>query len=137
MKNYIIMGLTLVSLSACATISPELRAKLDAISNEPTPKCTGELCTEMWSRAQIWVSKNAAMKLQIATDSVLQTFNPGTNPVYQMTVTKEALGSGNYRIEMDLRCGNIFGCGTNPQDVANMFYHYVNTGEDLAKEFHG
>lgn len=134
MKKIIVSMLAVISFSGCATMSPETRAKLDSIASEPAPTCSGQLCQEMWSRAQIWITKNAAMKLQIATDSVLQTFGPGTNPFYQMTATKEALGEGKYRIQMDLACGNIFGCMSKSEDVKNIFHHYVTTGEDFAKD---
>lgn len=133
--NIVVVVAVSIGMSGCATMSPEIRAKLDSISNEPTPTCSGELCQEMWSRAQIWIAQNARMKIQIATDSVLQTYNPNNDPVYAMTATKEALGAGKYRVELALVCGNIFGCTSKPEDVRNIFYHYVNTGEDFAKYF--
>lgn len=42
-------------------------------------ECQGAQCALMWQRVQTWVATNSRYRIQIATDSILQTFGPHDN----------------------------------------------------------
>ena len=94
----------------------------------PTPTCTGaEACKAKWDAAQLFVVKNAGRKIQVATDVIIETFNPsqyGTE--IAMRVTKEPLGNGNYKLVAVAWCDNVFGCARNPRQIVADFNTYVS-----------
>jgi hypothetical protein len=94
--------------------------------------CDDATCKQDWERAQLWLAKHSSWKLQTSTDVLLQTYN-GTqySPTYAFSVTREPLGSGQYRIAMELGCGNPLGCNPNALDVRTAFLYYVKTGQDV------
>ena len=125
-----ILGLCL--LCGCVGMNQQLRSRLDAVKGEPEPVCDVKTCPDKWTRAQIWLTRHSNRKIQIATDSVLQTYNViNGDPVYNYTIVKEPVGDGNCRISANLTCGNFIGCVMKEEDVRNMLYHYINTGEDI------
>lgn len=89
-------------------------------------------CTLEWQRAQLWLAKHSAWKIQSSSEVIIQTYN-GTqySPTYAFNVTKEPTGSGTYRISMGLACGNALGCNPNALDVRTAFLYYVKTGKDV------
>jgi hypothetical protein len=89
-------------------------------------------CKPEWERAQLWLAKHSSMKVQIATDVMLETYNStGYDPVYSFTVTKEPAGGGRYRIAARLTCGNPLGCDPNAGDIQDAYLYYVKTGKDV------
>ena len=122
----------LICIIGCASTSPQTRALLAEAALSTEVVCESDQCKECWERAQLWLANHSQLKVQIATDVMLQTYNPaGSGVVYAFSVTKEPLGAGRYKIVMDLACGNMFGCSPKPEDVTRAFYHYVRTGKDL------
>lgn len=94
--------------------------------------CDDASCKQDWERAQLWLAKHSLLKLQTSTDVLLQTYNPSQySPTYTFSVTREPVGSSQYRIAMDLSCGNPLGCNPNPVDVRTAFLYYVKTGQDV------
>jgi len=118
------------ALAGCAaTISPRIQANLAQAQDRPVP--CADTCKLQWERAQLWLVQHSAWKLQMATDVVLQTYNPPAHDVtYGFQVTRTPAGSG-YVIALQLVCGNMYGCDPLPADVRRAFYHYVATGDDL------
>jgi hypothetical protein len=102
-------------------------------------ECDSSDCDEKWGRAQFWVSKHSRVKIQIATDVILETYNSTDHPYYSINVTKEPLGSGRHKIAINFYCGtDIFDCDPPTEDQAkNSFYHYLNTGKDVIAEADG
>ena len=90
-------------------------------------------CVRHWQRAQLWLANHSAMKIQTATDVLLQTYNTtGYEPSYSFSVTKSPMEMArSYRIEITLACGNPLGCSPDALSVRNAFLYYVKTGEDL------
>lgn len=87
------------------------------------PVCTGDDdCRAKWEAAQLWITHNAAMKLQTVTNVVIETYNPiNDTPGFAAQATKEPLGDGRYRIVLHLRCGNLFGCNHDPVAAVQNF----------------
>lgn len=114
--------LAAIAITGCATqrqLTPD-----EVVQLEPVV-CQGEQqCKAMWQSAQLWIAQNAAMKLQLVTDVVLQTYNDpspsGTRLSY--TVVKEPLGGDAYQIRAVVSCPNPFAC-TMPPQIARATLH--------------
>lgn len=121
-------------LGGCAITSPQTHDAIAATGEQGTAiDCSGDAdCKLKWDRAQFWLARHSAWKVQTATDVMIQTFNPvGDEPSYGFNVTREPGGGGNYTIGVQIMCGNIFGCGSDPMDVVKAFCYYVRTGTDV------
>lgn len=127
---YIVTAAVALLLSGCVT--PEQRAAYDARLAEleaTRPVCDGEKdCAAKWDAAQLWVVRNAGMKIQTTTNVLIETYNsPGTQLAAQ--VTKEPVGDGKYRIVVKLGCDNPFGCVPNALDAALAFNREVGAAK--------
>jgi hypothetical protein len=129
MKNSIQVALVLIvaaiTLSACAT-SPEMLAK-QAEVNRTVPICAGtEDCNAKWEAAQLWVVHNAAYKIQIQSNVLIETYNStDSSPTIAVRVTKEPIGGGKYQFLVKVWCDNMFGCQPNSWDAELDFNHKV------------
>jgi len=92
------------------------------------PECRSESsCKSMWEAAQVWVARNAGYKVQVSTDTVIETFNSiGSSTGIAVSVLKVPLGDGHYKIEVNIRCANIFGCTPNAWVAAQNFNNTLN-----------
>jgi hypothetical protein len=103
-------------LAGCATPGPVVQVG-------PDPECSSEKqCAAMWDAAQIFVARNAQMKMQISTNVLIETFNP---PQYgteiAMRVMREPIGGGSYRLSARAWCNNLFGCSSDPHMLRAAF----------------
>ena len=92
------------------------------------PICYDEMdCRNKWSAAQIWVARNCRMKIQIVTDTIIETYGP---PEYSTklaaTVIKEPVGNGRYQIIISTWCDN-FQCYPDALQSALHFNQYVGS----------
>lgn len=112
-------------LSGCATMGDNQAKK--QLFNSTIPVCHSEQeCAAKWGAAQIWVAQNCGMKIQICTDSIIETYN-STSMRLAARVIKEPAGGGTYRILIRTWCGNIFGCSPNAWNAAINFNRYVGS----------
>lgn len=127
------MVTTLAAGCAGSSISGRIQARLAPATQLAPVECGA--CKPEWERAQLWLIKHAAHKLQTTTDVVLRTHAPGNfDTSYGFTVTKEPVGGsmGGYRIVLATACGSLLqSCDPTPSDVQRAFYHYLATGRDL------
>lgn len=107
---------TLARHDAEAAAQRESDARLQEQVDQSIPICDSETsCTRIWEAAQLWVQKNASLKLQTVTSVIIETYNPSDAvPGLGFTITKEPLGGGRYRIIAAARCGGMFGCEMRP-----------------------
>jgi hypothetical protein len=126
------LWLVTFALAGCATTNPGLVSALAPAADIGASVQCASGCKEEWERAQLWLAKHSRWKIQLATDVLLQTFNPSqSEPSYGFSATKEPSGGGAYIIRMEMVCGNMFGCNPKPVEVRNAFYYYVKHGTDL------
>ena len=79
-----------------------------------------------WRRAQAWIANNSRMKIQIATDAIVETYNPPTGATYfAYRLTREPVGGAKERIWIRAWCGNMFGCEAHPAVPMWSFKRYV------------
>jgi hypothetical protein len=115
-------------VSACLAATPVM---LGPAAGAGPVTCDSN-CTMAWERAQFWIAKHGAWKIQTATNVLIQTYNPPDQDTrYGITATKEPLEGGRYTIKLALYCANIIRCDPRSEDVAAAFNHYVATGVDI------
>ncbi|MDR0274125.1 MAG: hypothetical protein LBI48_02055 [Burkholderiaceae bacterium] len=125
----IVMALVcIVFISGCAT-PEQIQARQDGINQfrSTRPHClSDEQCRRAWSGAQVWVSQNCGMKIQLATDSIIETYAARYGDLtLQCRVTKvPALGNG-YIVNLDIGCQNYLGCTSDPLMKGLEFNQYV------------
>lgn len=86
-----------------------------AEAQRTTPVCTSDnQCQVMWSSARSWVLAHAGTKIQNYGADYFDTYNPIPNsPALAAQISKDAMGSGKYKISAKLWCDNMFGCQPN------------------------
>jgi hypothetical protein len=83
---------------------------------------------DVWGRAQSFIGKYSSMKLQNATDYIIQTYNPGGNDVaFGYSVTKTPLKNED-QITVQCNVGNMF-ASSDAHLNAHIFAYYIKTGE--------
>lgn len=121
MRKIMILALL---LAGCA--SPQERQAKQAEIDRTIPVCTGDAdCRAKWERAQVWIAQNSNLRLQIATDVLLETYNSNDMSL-AVRIVKEPLGGGMYRILAAMSCMNIFACDTDPYDAIIDFNRQVS-----------
>jgi len=120
----------ITSLYGCA--SPEqIQARQDGINQfrSTRPHClSDEQCKRAWSGAQVWVSQNCGMKIQLVTDSIIETYSARYGDMtLQCKVTKiSAVGMG-YVVNLDIGCQNYIACTSDPLMKGMEFNQYVSS----------
>ena len=106
-------------LSACVTrqYTPPI---------EPVLCLNKDQCAAMWSRAQAFVVQKSVYRLQLVSDSVIQTYGPGPRETFlAFTITKITHADGSGEILMRAGCANYLGCVPSVGTAAQQFAEYV------------
>lgn len=121
-----------IILSGCATVSSEQRTRW----NETIPVCSTDFaCKTKWAAARQWVQNNSGYRIQIYTDDLIDTYNPAEyDPKIAVTVSKTPVGktpSGHQvnTFNVQIRCGNIFGCIPTIEESILSFNKFVSQTE--------
>lgn len=107
-RLYAVIAFSLLAGCAAAPSMQAARAEIE----QTAPVCTGEAdCAAKWDAAQLWIAHHAAYKIQVLTNVMIETYNPGdASPKIAVRVTKEPIGGGSYKLMANVWCNNIFGC---------------------------
>jgi len=128
MSKKTVLSLAALMLAACASKPvPSVADVSDA--TEPLI-CDGPVqCQTAWRLAQLWVVTNSGLKIQLATDVVIQTY-PGdqTTTLRNYTITRQPIEGQRERITFASACQSIFGCRGNEVQLAASFKRYVREG---------
>lgn len=92
-------------MAACAS------TEMQQLLPQPIICISGADCDAKWHRAATWIAANSTFKIQVRTDTIMQTAGPvpsETTPAF--TVTKVARGEGRYEITFNGGCGNPNRC---------------------------
>jgi hypothetical protein len=118
-----------LSLAGCAATQQPEDASIVAAANEPLVCESPEQCSLYWRRAQAWVAQNSRYKIQIATDTIIETYSPPQAAVHRAFRILRIPGNGKTeRITIASGCANIFGCSTTEAQSAAAFKQYVRSG---------
>lgn len=134
MKRILSICLLTLFLSACSHIQTmqlsqdekDYIEKVKAFPLELTIPKTDE--ADAWGRAQSFVGRFSSMKLQTATDFIIQTYNPSSSDEsFGYYVTKTPLRDS---VQMNIRC-NVGNQMWAPDAELNghILAYYVKTGE--------
>lgn len=66
--------------------------------------CTLSECERYFSLAQIFVNENSDMKIQVSTDTVVETYNPTDDRKVGMTIYNIPLSQTNGKVKLKLSC---------------------------------
>lgn len=122
MRKILLLATVVLGLSGCATTGQNA-ANLKQEFQAGIPECQGkEQCDAAWESAQVWVAQNSRLKIQTATNVLIETYGSGQyDPTLSMRVLKEPIGNGNYRIVFSGGCNNMFGCQPNAFEAGIRF----------------
>jgi hypothetical protein len=124
-----VAGIAGILGSATTEISPEQLNQIE----RTIPKCeTEKECERKWAGAQAWVAKNSGYKIQVATDSLIETYNSTDSSTrLAARVVKEPIGSTGYQFVVTVWCDNIYGCRP---DVASAMLDFNRTVNAIATD---
>lgn len=117
--------------TSCVTLSPEQKAYVDTVMRQPTTfRVSKAQAEETWGRGQSFIGQHSSMKIQVATDYVLQTYNPSDQSYgidYGYYLTRTPAGED---VGFNVRCltNNMF-AGGDANRNAHILAHYMVTGE--------
>jgi hypothetical protein len=122
-----IMSLLIAMLFIGCANNIAYRQSKDYEYQSTIPICNEETCKAKWSAAQSWVSSYCFAKINIVTDTVIETYAPPPNSEYiAAKVIKEAVGNGTYLIKITVYCDNPIVCEPDTLDSSIAFNKYVN-----------
>jgi len=123
----LILGCGLGTLPPPEASNAEEQAYFMKVSQTPlTLTLPNSEADDAWGRAQSFIGKYSSMKLQVAMDYVLQTYNP-TTANYGYYVTRTPMGD---ETEFDVRCLYEGFMGAQRQEInARVLAYYMQTGE--------
>lgn len=134
---------TWIDMQTVATSDLEKLQEVRASAHNPVP-VPRELAPDSWARAQLFINKYASMKIQVATEVVVETYNPTEAGKFAYSASKTPSGE-NVLIEIRCTSSSKLGytqygpihasaeymakrkedCATNEVIAA----HYIATGE--------
>lgn len=83
-------------------------------------------CARWWRAAQVWLVNNSALKLQIATDAVLQTYSSTASmPHWSFTITKAPDDAGVEVMAVRIDCAPGFACAPAYETVVADFKRHI------------
>ena len=120
------LATALLVLAACAPTGAALAKQNEVARTIPTCFDAND-CERKWAGAQAFVTQNSGFRIQAATNSLIETYGPTTSVEFAFRVVKEPIADNGYRLLVTVYCGNIFGCGEDPWDVALRFNRYISS----------
>lgn len=118
-----------IALATCIALAGCAAPGYVSTRPEPVLCMTRPQCDAMWSRAQLFVLQKTPLRLQIVTDSVIQTYAPLS--VYDsslgFTITRETAADGSGVIRMQTICGQAAACVPPGTLAGQQFRDYLIT----------
>ena len=86
-------------------------------------------CELYWQRAKVWISLNSYYRVQLSSDSVIETYGPYAGRMeLAYRIVKIPDGAGGARIRAAAECGNAFRCTPAVTDAIVAFKRFTSTG---------
>lgn len=118
------------ALAGCAS-GPQLSSQDVARAHRPFICTSKAECDTDWSRAQVWVAQHSAYRIQIASQSVIETYGPGgSSPALAYELTRSPNNDGTETIHAVAACDNIFVCRPSPTLALLSLRIFMRTGSD-------
>ena len=117
-----------LALTACASTGggdPSQAAQ----ATEPLGCVDRTQCDLYWQRAKVWISSNSYYRVQLSSDSVIETYGPFAGRMeLAYRVLKIPDGAGGARITVTAECGNVFRCTPTSTDAIVAFKRFASSG---------
>ena len=116
------------ALAACASTGSEDPRQV-AQAMEPLGCVDRAQCDIYWQRAKVWISSNSYYRVQLSSDSVIETYGPYAGRMeLAYRVLKIPDGAGGARISVTAECGNVFRCSPTVTDAIAAFKRFASSG---------
>jgi len=117
-----------VALAACATTGSDDPRQV-AQGMEPLGCLDRTQCELYWQRAKVWISSNSYYRVQLSSDSVIETYVPLAGRMeLAYRVLKIPDGAGGARITVAAECGNVFRCIPAVTEALVAFKRFASAG---------
>ena len=117
-----------VALAACASTGSNDPRQV-AQANEPLGCVDRTQCELYWQRAKVWISSNSYYRVQLSSDSVIETYGPLAGRMeLAYRILKIPDGAGGARITVAAECGNVFRCSPTATDAIVAFKRFTSMG---------
>ena len=118
----------LLLLGACASTGGD-DPSLNPQAMAPVGCVDRTQCELYWQRARVWISSNSYYRVQLSTDSVIETYGPLAGRMeLAYRVLKIPDGAGGARITVTAECGNVFRCDPTVTDAILAFKRFTQMG---------
>jgi hypothetical protein len=123
----------LLSCRSRPALTPEETAYLQAVMDSPltfrVPRASAE---DTWGRISAWIGRYSSMKIQTASDYIIETFNPGNwGAQFGYRVNRSPLEG---EMEFSITCEtNSSGEEKAATRNAHILAYYARTGEVMEK----
>lgn len=118
----------LVTLAACASTGGDDPRQV-AQAMEPLGCVDRTQCELYWQRAKVWISSNSYYRVQLSSDSVIETYGPMAGRMeLAYRILKIPDGAGGARITVTAECGNVFRCSPAATDAIVAFKRFTSMG---------
>ena len=115
-------------LAACATTGNDDPQRV-AQAMEPLGCVDRTQCELYWQRAKVWISSNSYYRVQLSSDSVIETYGPIAGRMeLAYRILKVPDGAGGARIMATAECGNAFRCSPAVSDAITAFKRFTSAG---------
>jgi len=115
-------------LGACASTGGD-DPRLNPQVMEPVGCIDRAQCELYWQRARVWISSNSYYRVQLSSDSVIETYGPLAGRMeLAYRVLKIPDGAGGARITVTAECGNVFRCSPTVTDAIVAFKRFTQMG---------
>jgi hypothetical protein len=123
------LAILVLLLSACATTGSEDPRQVAAVAAEPIGCVDRAQCETFGQRAKVWISSNSYYRVQLSSDSVIETYGPLAGRMeLAFRVLKVPDGVGGARITVTAECGNVFKCTPMASDAILAFKRFTELG---------
>ena len=117
----------LFALAACASTGHDDSRQVAQI--EPLGCVDRTQCDLYWQRAKVWISSNSYYRVQLSSDSVIETYGPYAGRMeLAYRILKIPDGAGGARITVTAECGNVFRCNPTVMDAIAAFKRFAAGG---------
>ncbi len=113
MKRFLALVIVACLFWGCAGSEKYQQRKAQAeIDAANIPKCKDDAeCKRFMAAANAWISKNSSLKVQIANENAIETYNPIKPYQWGCKVLKVPTVDGGYHLEFEAACpscGSLF-----------------------------
>lgn len=114
-------------LAGCGSMPMATEATANRASADPVLCVDKAQCDIFWQRAQAWVANNSEYRLQMVTDTVIETQGPfAGRPGLAFRITRVPDNKDGASIYIPAVCGSAFACSPASSDAIVSFKRFVS-----------